>query len=282
MPRILIAGCGYVGAATGDLFHQAGWTVEGWTSSAAAAAALLGKPYPVIAVDITNRDQVNSRAENFDFIIHCASTRGGDAQRYREVYLNGVRNLLDRFVGSTLLFTSSTSVYAQTGGEWVTEESPVEPIHDGGRVLKETERLVLGRGGIVARLAAIHGPGRSALLKKFLSEEAVIDPTFDRFTNQVHRDDVAPALLRITDPGIPPASIYNVVDDTPIRQSECYRWLARKLGRPIPPPGKGADPKRGRSNKRVSNRKLRQMGWTPQYPSFPDAMEKNILPSFGL
>jgi hypothetical protein len=31
----------------------------------------------------------------------------------------------------------------------------------------------------------------------------------------------------------------------------------------------------------VSNAKLRKLGWTPRYPSFADAMEKSILPSFG-
>jgi hypothetical protein len=30
----------------------------------------------------------------------------------------------------------------------------------------------------------------------------------------------------------------------------------------------------------VSNVKLRRSGWTPQYPTFADAMEKSILPSF--
>ena len=28
MPRVLIAGCGYVGVATADLFHAAQWEVE--------------------------------------------------------------------------------------------------------------------------------------------------------------------------------------------------------------------------------------------------------------
>ena len=40
MPRILIAGCGYVGQATAGLFHAAGWDVEGWTASEESAAAL--------------------------------------------------------------------------------------------------------------------------------------------------------------------------------------------------------------------------------------------------
>ena len=52
MPRILIAGCGYVGQATADLFHAAGWDVEGWTASEESAAALSAKPYPVVARSI--------------------------------------------------------------------------------------------------------------------------------------------------------------------------------------------------------------------------------------
>ena len=45
MPRILIAGCGYVGEATADLFHSAGWNVEGWVHSKESAARLSVKPY---------------------------------------------------------------------------------------------------------------------------------------------------------------------------------------------------------------------------------------------
>jgi nucleoside-diphosphate-sugar epimerase len=283
VPRVLIAGFGYVGEATADLFQNAGWTVEGWTRSAGSAAKSMGKAYPVIAVDITQRDQVNARPENFDAIIHCASTRGGHADLYRQVYLNGARNLLDRFVGSTLLFTSSTSVYAQKDGAWVTEESPAQPEHEAGRVLRETEQLVLSSGGIVARLAGIYGPGRSALLTKFLGGKAVIDPENDRFTNQVHRDDIATALFSLLDRQLQPAQIYNVVDDQPILRSECYRWLAEKLDRPLPPSGRStSQPRRGQGNKRVSNAKLRGITWVPRYPSFAEAMEKSILPSFGL
>jgi hypothetical protein len=76
--------------------------------------------------------------------------------------------------------------------------------------------------------------------------------------------------------------IYNVVDDQPILQSECYRWFAKRLNRPIPPFGRSASfAKRAASNKRVSNTKLHRLGWSPRYPTFAEAMEKSILPSFA-
>src|SRR5438094_8113937 len=282
MPRILIAGCGYIGQAGADLFHSAGWAVEGWTGSAESAAALSAKPYPVRQVNISKRAEVAERAGIFDAVIHCAISSGGDAKIYRQVYLDGARNLLETFPGSKLLFTSSTSVYAQRDGSWLTEESETKPMRETSRILLEAERAVLTRGGIVARLAGIYGPGRSALVSKFMAGTAVIDPENDRFVNQVHRDDIASALFFLLSRKVEGAQIYNVVDDQPILQSECYRWLAHKLNRPLPPIGKSKGlRKRGDSNKRVSNAKLRRWGGTPRYPTFVEAMEKSILPSFA-
>src|SRR5438270_9074991 len=283
MPRILIAGCGYVGQATADLFHTAGWVVEGWTRSARSAARLSAKPYLVRDVDISEPAQVANCVGTFDAVIHCASSRGGDAGIYRRIYLDGARNLLETFPGLKLLFTSSTSVYGQRDGTWVMEESETKPTRETSQILLETERSVLANGGIVARLAGIYGPGRSALLTKFVEGIAIIDAENDRFVNQVHRDDIAAALFLLLSRKIEGAQIYNVVDDQPILQSECYRWLAQRLNRPLPSIGRSTqERKRGDSNKRVSNASLRALGWTPRYPKFADGMEESVLPSFAL
>jgi len=280
---ILIAGCGYVGEATAQLFHDAGWEVEGWTASAESAAKLSGKPYPVAAVDMAESDQVFAHVKNFHSVIHCASTQGGGVDLYERVYRQGARNLLEAFTRSAIVFASSTSVYAQKNGDWVTEESAAEPQHETGKILRETENLLLAGGGIVTRFAGIYGPGRSALLKRFLDSDATIDPENDRFVNQVHRDDIAAALFLLLDRNVGLGQIYNVVDDEPIRQSECYRWLAGRLNRLAPPLARStSEAKRGRSNKRVSNAKLRRLGWAPRYPSFVEAMEKSVLPSFQI
>jgi nucleoside-diphosphate-sugar epimerase len=282
MPRILIAGCGYVGEATADLFHSAGWNVEGWVHSKDSVSRLSAKPYSVRAIDLSDRGDVAKHAGEFDAVIHCASSRGGDAEAYRQIYLNGAHHLLETFPKARILFTGSTSVYAQRDGSWVTEESETKPLRETSRILLEVEQLILEKGGTVVRLAGICGPHRSALLSKFLNGTATIDPNNDRFVNQVHRDDIASALfLLLNRAAQSSAQIYNVVDDEPLLQSECYDWLSQKLNRPLPPLRKSDQPrKRGDTNKRVSNAKLRRLGWTPQYPKFADAMGKSILPSF--
>src|SRR5215510_3568648 len=282
MPRILIAGCGYVGEATADSFHSAGWNVEGWVHSKESAARLSTKPYSIQVIDVSRRGEVGKYAGSFDAVIHCASSRGGDAEAYRQIYLNGAGHLLERFPKAKILFTSSTSVYAQRDGSWVTEESETKPLGETSRILLEVENLILEKGGTVARLAGIYGPGRSALLTKFVNGTATIDPNNDRFVNQVHRDDIVSALfLLLNREALTSGQIYNVTDDEPLLQSACYGWLAQRLNRPLPPIRKSEQArKRGHTNKRVSNAKLRRLGWTPEYPTFADAMGRSILPSF--
>jgi nucleoside-diphosphate-sugar epimerase len=281
MPRILIAGCGYVGRVTAGIFHAAGWKVEAWTRSAESAQGLLDLPFAIQSVDIGSFDQVRNAAAEFDWVVHCASSRGGDAEQYRWVYLQGAKNLLRAFPRARLLFTSSTSVYSQADGSWIDESASADPVRETGRILRETEDLVLGARGIVVRAAGIYGPGRSFLLERFLAGNAIIDPKHDRFINQIHRDDVASVIFFLIQQGC--AGIFNVVDDQPILRSECYEWLAQELQCLAPRPGSAlSSPKRGDSNKRVSNKKLKALGWTPRYPTFAEGMRKSILPSQNL
>jgi len=278
MPRALIAGCGYLGRAIADLLVADGWEIEGWTMSAESARELSLAGYSSHNVNISNLEDVAARKSQFDVVIHSASTRGGDVDAYRSIYLTGAHNLLESFSGAQFLFVSSTSVYAQTDGEWVTEESSADPKHETGKILRASENLVRKNDGTIVRLGGLYGPDRSALLRKFLSGEATIDPTSDRFINQIHRDDAAAAIRFLIQREKSDSQIYNLVDNQPVLLSECYRWLAITLNRPVPATAASiSQRKRGDSNKRVSNEKLRKVGWTPQYPTFAEGMAKSVL-----
>lgn len=274
--RVVIAGCGFVGLATARRLHQAGWEVLGCTHSEDSARALAGEPFAVRSADLTDLSSLAALADwrECAAVIHCASSGRGGADAYRSVYLQGAQNLLDVLAPQWLLFTSSTSVYAQNSGEWVTEESAAEPDRETGRILRETEELVVANGGCVARLAGIYGPGRSVLLKKFFSGEAVIEGDGARWINQVHRDDIATALTLLVENAA--TGVFNVSDDTPMTQREIYGWLATHFARALPPSGPvDTNRKRGVTSKRVSNARLRARGWSPNYPSFRDAVSTN-------
>src|SRR5205814_5375824 len=140
MPRILIAGCGYVGEATADLFHSAGWEVEGWVHSQESAARLSAKPYQVGLVDISQRDEIAEQTEAFDAVIHCASSRGGDAEAYRQIYFEGARNLVNTFPSAKVLYTTSTSVYVQRDVRRVTDQSETKLLRQPGGIRLAVEK----------------------------------------------------------------------------------------------------------------------------------------------
>ena len=274
MPKVLIAGCGFVGLATARLFVQQGWEVTGCTHSSESAGKLSGEPIPVLACDLAERPAVEALAAigPVEAVIHCASSGRGGAEQYRRVYLDGARHLAAVFPTATLLFTSSTSVYAQTDGEWVSEESPAEPDRETGRLLRETEEFVVSQNGIVARLAGIYGPGRSVLLRRFFDGTATIEGDGAKWINQAHRDDIATALVQLVSTGA--RGTFNVNDDHPLPQRDLYAWLAERFERPLPPSGPiDLNRKRGWTDKRVSNAKLRGIGWKPRFASFFDAVE---------
>ena len=267
--RTLIVGCGYVGLPLALRLQDRGDEVTGWVRSEKSAAELAEKGVERIVIGNVAEEIGWSGAEQkFDAIVHCASSGGGGVAAYREVYLEGVRQMNRHQPQARRIFVSSTSVYGQRDGSWVDESSPTEPAAETSRVLVETEREALGAGAIVLRAAGIYGPGRAALFEKFRRGEAVIEGEGLRWLNQIHRSDLIAALVHLLDAGVP-GEIYNAADDEPVRLRDFYAWCSEKLGKPMPPHGP-VDPKRkrGLTDKRVSNRKLRAAGWAPQFRTF--------------
>jgi nucleoside-diphosphate-sugar epimerase len=119
------------------------------------------------------------------------------------------------------------------------------------------------------------------LLKKFLTGEARIEDGGDRVINQIHRHDAATALALLAREQ-PAGEIFNVADDTPLPQKETYRRMTEHFDRELPPAGTvDRNRKRGVTSKRVSNAKLRGLGWEPRYPSLTRGLvdDKRIIPS---
>jgi nucleoside-diphosphate-sugar epimerase len=284
---ILVVGCGYVGERVADLLQTQGLEVTGVTHSAESAARLSRtKRYPVLACDVSDAASVQAMARALAAgpvaILHCASSNRGGAEMYKKVFVEGCGHLSRHFPETPILFTSSSSVYPQTDGSLVTEESDATPERTTSLHLRAAEQVVISSGGCVARLAGIYGPGRSFVLKNFLLGTATIEGNHGdgRFLNQIHRDDAASALVHLVATGR--KGVFNVVDDVPMTQRDCFAGLARRFDRPMPPttePDTGR--KRAWTHKRISNAKLRASGWTPRFPSYFDALDndRELVPS---
>jgi len=233
-----------------------------------------------IACDITRGDELKGIPRTYDAVINTASSSKGGTEEYRSVYFEGTRNLLAHLQFQRYIWTSSTSVYAQSDGGIVTEESPAEPVSVTSRILRETEELLLsGGGGIVLRLAGIYGPDRGHLFQQYLRDEARIHGEGGRWLNMIHREDAVGAIIAALETGRA-GDVYNVTDNEPVTERDFFTWLAQKLKHDLPPvvsESELASRKRGVTSKRVSNRKLReQLGYTLVYPTFREGYASEI------
>src|ERR1017187_1050569 len=122
--RVLIVGCGYVGLLLGKELVRQGHEVFGLRRSVLAEAELQAAGIVPLHADITQPATLVKLPRDFDWVVNCAASGGGGADDYRKIYLDGNRNLVAWLAAAPLkklVFTSSTSVYAQNDGSLVTE-----------------------------------------------------------------------------------------------------------------------------------------------------------------
>jgi nucleoside-diphosphate-sugar epimerase len=265
----LIVGCGYLGRRVAARWVAAGMRVAALTRRNAAALAALGvDPIPG---DILDPETLRSipRARTVLYAIGTDRTSG---KTMREVYVDGLRHVLgtlpppDRFV-----YVSSTGLYGQTGGEWVDETSPTDPVEESGRVVRDAEGLLRAElpGAIVLRFAGIYGPDRLLRRQAVLAGEPLVGDA-EKWLNLIHVEDGADAVLAAADRGVP-GETYNVADDEPVSRRAFYTRLAVVLG--APPARFEPKPEPGAANRQVSNRKLRAaLDWQPRFPSYREGL----------
>jgi nucleoside-diphosphate-sugar epimerase len=276
--KILVVGCGYVGRPLALLWQKEGHEITAWVHSPETAAALASDRFAGIVVGSVADEMIWRRLGRYDRVIHCASSGRGGPAAYREVFVEGIQAMVTHQPQARLLMVSSTSVYGQTQGEIVTEESAAEPSSETSRILREAEHIALRAEAIVVRSSGIYGPGRAVLFEKLRRGETVIEGDGSRWLNQIHQRDLVVALDRAM-AAAQPGEIYNASDDESTTQHAFYAWCSEFLGVPMPPRGPiNPARKRGLTNKRVANTRLRALGWRPVYPSFREGLAADHSP----
>ena len=181
--RVLIIGCGYVGTPLGAELARLGHEVFGVTRTDRNHATLKSHSIQPLLADVSKRPDLDSLPLPFDWVVNAVSSSKGGIDEYKEVYLQGTRNLIDWLAATPpkkFVYTSSTSVYGQTDGSQVKESSPAEPASETGQVLVAVEKLLLDAArekrlaAIILRVAGIYGPERGHLFQQYLKDEAVI------------------------------------------------------------------------------------------------------------
>lgn len=274
MPRILVAGCGYVGGRLASLLANDGdrvWGLRRDPSSTPPGVTPL-------AADVTDASSLRTLPKALDALVFAISPDSREPSAYEAAFGRGLRTLLDSVHDSSpelsrILLISSTGVYGQVDGRWVDEETPPQPADETASILLEGEALVRAAGhGLALRLGGIYGPGRTGTVTRVIRGESGCPPG-NRYGNRIHVDDAAGAarhLLRLSSP----ADLYVGVDRDPAPVRDVYAWIADRAGvadpceSPRHPVDNAVARRRRRSNKRCRSDRLVASGYQFRYPTY--------------
>lgn len=280
--RLVIFGCGYVGAAVARAALAAGARVEALTRNPEKAASLRSAGVsPVVVAELGSTEWHAQIAPAPDFVVNCVSSGGPD--QYWQSYVVGMQSILSWAVATgpvgTMVYTSSTSVYPQGEGAVVDETAWAPGATPNGRIISESEVLLKAapaaaiRRHFILRLAGIYGPGRHHLLDQLRAGADTLNGSGEHRLNLAHRDDIVAAILAcLAAPADQAGGIFNVADDAPASRAEVVAWLCARLGRPVPAFDGSATTRRGGApmpDRIISAAKIQwELGWRPRYPDF--------------
>lgn len=262
--RVLIAGCGDVGNVLATSLIRDGHVVYGLKRD---VSTLPDGVLPVSA-DLLKPETLENLPTDADRLVFMPTPASRDPAGYEAIFIRGWKNLwsaLKKEPARTLL-VSSTAVYGEAGGAFVSEETEPGPSRFNGRILLEMEHLAgtCTRNLVVVRISGIYGPGRDRLIRLAASSGLEVQQSPPEFTNRIHRDDAAAALRHLLDIDAP-EDLYLATDDLPAPRYEVVAWLAKMQGREPP---KGLVAENAGQGKRVSNRRLRDSGFVLRYPDY--------------
>ena len=266
MPKLLCCGYGYTAREMAQALHQLGWLIAATARSPDKVRELRQQGVEAHAFQEGDLFPDEALADATHLLLSAPPGLHGDPflNALMQADAPSTQNL--RWIG----YLSTTGVYGDHHGGWVTETSQLRPVSERARRRVMAERgwaawgLAVGVPVQIFRLAGIYGPGRSAL-------DSVRDGTARRIVkpgqvfSRIHVSDIANVLLRaIASPPTP--GVFNVCDDEPAAPDEVTAFAAQLLGEAAPKiePFESAQAtmsEMARSfyadNKRVSNEKMK-------------------------
>lgn len=267
--RILIAGCGYVGLRLAERLNGLGHQVFG----------LRRNPEGVVPSliwcrgDLTSRDPI-LLPERLDAVVLAAGLRRDTEDRYQALLVDGYGRLLESIRHSSVhrvVMLSTTGVFAETNGGWVTESSPVDESRSPSRYYLAAEEQVLASrfSSVVVRLSGMYGPERIRLIREVREGRAACFPPPVHYLNHLHADDAAGAIAHLT--LLPePSSLYIVSDREPADRNDVLQWISSELGRGELPLAKQIEerPERRSGNKQCDATRLIESGYSFLFPTY--------------
>ena len=267
----LIFGCGYLGRRVAALWKQDDRPVVALTRNNADELRRVGVE-PVTG-DILAPDTLRT-LPSASTVLYAVGLDRRAGKPMREVYVTGLSNVLAALPPcARFVYVSSTSVYGQSGGEWVSEQSETAPTEESGKVVLEAEQLLRSKrpDAIVLRFAGLYGPDRLLRKQPILKGEPLVGDA-DKWLNLVHVEDGARAVLH-AEQRATPGETYNVSDGEPVTRRAFYTRLAELLGTEAK---FDARPEPGAPNRRIDAAKFRALDWSPAFANSAGGLTRAV------
>lgn len=237
--RLLIIGCGDVGVRVAAIVRKH-TRVIALTSSVEKIAVLRDLGITPLLGNLDKADSLARLSGLANRILHLAppAAEGIVDGRTRRL----LTSLAHRTMPAKLVYGSTSGVYGDCGGQWVSEVRPVNAQTDRGhrRVNAEAEVRFFGRytqtATCVLRIPGIYAPDREGGTPRSRLEKRlpVLTTGDDVYTNHIHADDLARACHLALWRGAP-QRIYHVNDDTVLMMGDYVDLAADLYGLPRPP-----------------------------------------------
>ena len=241
--RVLLVGCGDVGLRVA---RQLAGRVQllALTSTPARAPRLRERGITPLQGDLDRPATLARLAGLATRVVHLAPPPGeGHPMWWRDPRTGALLQALRaRSAPAALVYGSTSGVYGDCAGQKVTEARAIAPRTPRGQRRADAERAVRhfgrtsGSRAAILRIPGIYAADREGGTprERLLKRTPVLLASDDVYTNHIHADDLARALVAALWRGAP-QRIYNACDDSELKMGDYFDLAADLYGLPRPP-----------------------------------------------
>ena len=250
-PRLLIIGCGDVGMRVARDAFARGGTSKGiklmaLNRSADKITSLRQQGVQPLYGDLDAAKTLSRFAGLATHVLYLAppaAESSEDQAWWRDRRMERmVQALSRRSLPASFVYASTSGVYGDCRGQWISETRSVAPATPRGQRRANAERVVRGWGSASGtRTSVLRIPGIYALdreggtpIARLQKGSPVLQAEDDVFTNHIHADDLASICAAALWRG-KPQRIYHASDDSELRMGDYFDMAASIFSMPKPP-----------------------------------------------
>lgn len=290
MPKVFIAGCGYVGQRIARAYLASGVDVACMVRSPDHGARLKADGFETIVAGLDDDAALEPVNPGGTILFYFIPPPGGGIADSRARNFIAYMSKMDK--PAKIIYMSATSVYSAAAGGVVTEASPTRPDSAMGKRRLDAEAAFKEYGAswnvpvVILRVSGIYGPGRLPLMQ-ISQGQPLLNEAESGLSNRIHADDLAAVCLAAAEKG-EDGAVFNVSDGCPASMTSYFNACADALKLPRQPQVTMEEARRVMSplmysyvsqSRTVDNRlMLERLGVTLRYATLAKGLAASISP----